>query len=312
MNSKQNPSILEANIFFFTLVILFILVGSYVQSTDFNAGILITEFILIFAPVIFYLGYKGYNINKILRLNKISFKQAILTPLIVISSYPVAIFINFIMIMILSYFGKIIPNPIPLPESSNDFIIGIFVVSLSAGICEEILFRGMLLSSYERLGKLHAILLTGILFGLMHLNIQNLLGPIFLGILFGYLTIKTNSIFIAIIAHSTNNFIAWGLSFLVNKLSSVLPNTNNTVIIENLSGLKAILTFIPSLIIIGIFAVIGALISILLIKLLPKSEDAEIKEFNYEISKKTFISFIPVFIVLIIYIFFTYNLLSKI
>jgi len=313
MSNKKNPSILEANIFFFIIVILFIFVGSYVQGVDFNAGILITEFILIFVPVLFYLSFKGYNVNKVLRLNKISFLQGIITPFIVLFAYPVAMFVNLIGVMILAYFGKVIPNPIPMAQSTNDFIIGIFVISFSAGICEEILFRGMLLSSYERLGKVKSIVITGILFGIMHLNVQNLIGPIFLGILFGYIVYKTNSIFIAIIAHSANNFIAWSISFLATKVLSIIPENPNTDILNNLSGIKAIIAFTPSLIAVGIFAIFGGGLAFLLIYLLPKTKEVEVEDNKIEEpSTVSILSYIPVVIVLFVYVFFTYRILATI
>src|SRR5690606_18879463 len=121
-------------------------------------GLLITEYIIILMPIVLYLKFNNYSINYVLRLNKINLKQILLTILIVLFFYPVAVFFNFIGITLLSRFIEIQPTPLPLPSNLKEYVLSFLIISLTPGICEETMFRGLIMSSYDRLGKKKAII----------------------------------------------------------------------------------------------------------------------------------------------------------
>lgn len=83
---------------------------------------------------------------------------------------------------------------------------------------EEVLFRGYLLSSFSaKTGIIRAVLLTSLLFALMHvgnygINILVLGQLFFLGVLFAFLTIRTGSLWAACGVHAAWSFTA-GLLF---------------------------------------------------------------------------------------------------
>lgn len=237
----KTPTILEANFFYLIVAFLLIFWGGIVQQWDLYKGLIITEYIIILLPTVFFiiirsLITRGNGLKKVLRLNPISLKQAILIPLITLLSYPIGVFLNYIGILIISNLGRIKESPLQAPESGTEFLIGLFVIAISAGICEEVMFRGLMMKAYERLGKKKAIIITAILFGVFHFNPQNLLGPIFLGLLFGILLIKTNSIFATMIAHATNNAIALTLQFGLNKLD-IIETEQSMEALEQLSNM---------------------------------------------------------------------------
>ena len=99
MRNKKSPSILEANVLYLIIALLLITLGASAQYKEVYTGLLITEYLIILAPALFYLKLSGYSLKSNLRLNKISFKQAILVMLIVVFSYPIALFFNFIEIL---------------------------------------------------------------------------------------------------------------------------------------------------------------------------------------------------------------------
>ena len=86
-----------------------------------------------------------------------------------------------------------------------------FIVQASS---EEILYRGYMLSSFTaKTGIIRAVLLTSVLFSLMHsdsygFNLLFLVELFFSGILFAFLTVRTNSIWAACGAHAAWNFMA--------------------------------------------------------------------------------------------------------
>lgn len=80
-----------------------------------------------------------------------------------------------------------------------------FVVAVTPAVCEELFFRGLILSGLRSFGKWPAILISSFLFGIAHSSIYRLLPTFLLGILFGYLVWRSGSIAASIIAHAINN-----------------------------------------------------------------------------------------------------------
>lgn len=88
-------------------------------------------------------------------------------------------------------------------------ILLLFHVAVVPGICEEVMFRGFILRAFERdMAPWAAIALTGILFGLYHLRMTQVLPLVVLGILITWLAWRTGSLQVVILVHFLNNGIA--------------------------------------------------------------------------------------------------------
>lgn len=268
----KKPKILEVNIFYLIIAILLLTIGSMAQSYELFSGLLITEYILILLPVIVYLKFKGYSIKQILRLNKVKFKDALLIVLITILMYPVGAFINSIMLIIISLFGELKPTPIPTPTSGSFYLLGLFIIAITPGICEEVMFRGLVMKGYSNKGYKKAIFISALLFGVFHFNIQNLLGPIFLGIVFGFIVYRTNSLIAAMIAHATNNAFAWSLTYIFGNLQ----NQAGSIESPNLAISETLQLVIASFTLLGISFFSGA-IALYLYRKLPNYREVEIE-----------------------------------
>jgi membrane protease YdiL (CAAX protease family) len=92
----------------------------------------------------------------------------------------------------------------------SDFGIwgGIIRVILIAPVVEEMIFRGVIFSGFRRnYSPFWAIFLSALLFALFHLNPWQL-GPTFLlGLLLGYVRLKTGSLLASIFTHALHNAI---------------------------------------------------------------------------------------------------------
>ncbi len=83
-----------------------------------------------------------------------------------------------------------------------------YALALSVGpaISEELAFRGVILQGLRsRLGVFSAVLVTSVLFGVIHIDILQGLGAIVIGLYLGYLTVRSGSIVPAMVAHGVNN-----------------------------------------------------------------------------------------------------------
>ncbi len=305
MNGDENENmkefkrnyILEVNFLYLLLGLLLFFLGSAVQNREIYSGLLITEYIIILIPSLLYMKSKKIPLKQSLRLNKISLKQIWYIILITIFSYPIAIFFNTLVITILSFFGELIPSSVPLPENMGLYFLSIFIIGLAPGICEEVMFRGAIMDAYSIMGKKKAIIYSAFLFGLFHLNLQNLLGPMFLGIIFGIIVYKTNSIYSSILAHILNNSIAMTIGYFGMKAQSEIGDIKAYEVPNQIQMLILLLT-------IGIFALVSSIILIRLIKKLPQGEIIVKDSIQYEDTK--FIYYLP--IVGIIFLFIIINI----
>jgi len=212
LENSGKISFFGANFLYMTIMILFVTIGYVAQNWDFHYGILITEFLLIALPTVIYVKVKGASLKTELRFNRLSLVDVLLVVVTFIAAYFVAVFINLLGEILISMLGNLIVPDIPFATDPAEYLVLLFVIAGSAGICEELLFRGFILRAYEKLGMWPNIIVTALLFSILHLNIQNILAPFFLGIVLGFVVYKTNSIFAGIIGHFINNAISvtWG------------------------------------------------------------------------------------------------------
>ena len=94
--------------------------------------------------------------------------------------------------------------------SALSFFIAVVIM---APLFEEILFRGFVFDQVERhFTPTAAVIVSGLMFGVYHLNIFQGVFASVLGIVLGLSLLWTNSIRIPIIIHLVNNAVAWMFS----------------------------------------------------------------------------------------------------
>lgn len=122
--------------------------------------------------------------------------------------------------------GKEILNPVIDVMSDSNIIATILYVGILAPIVEELIFRKLLLDRLKRFGDIPAILISGIAFGLFHMNLSQFIYATALGILYGYIAIRTNSVRYVIILHMANNLMATIIGIIaLNNLVLTLLST---------------------------------------------------------------------------------------
>jgi|GEM_PF-1388379 len=224
----------DGSLLFFALGLLFVGISLLISSSalPFELQILITQYLIIALPPIVYLKWKNINIRKALRIRKLSLRDGVYVVLITLLIYPIAVLLNTLVMLFLSLFGSLNIPQVPTPTDPRQYILYLFIIAISAGICEEIFFRGFLLRSFEGVSYKFAILFTAILFGIFHFNIYNLGATVLFGVVFGYLVLVTDSIWAGIIGHIFNNAFAVSLGFAVNRINEIGQEW-----IEDLDGL---------------------------------------------------------------------------
>ncbi len=89
----------------------------------------------------------------------------------------------------------------------------LFVFALTPAVCEEGLFRGFILSSLHRYTTSWAIIVSAVLFGLMHvltsnvLAVERFLPTTFMGLLLAWVALRTGSLWPGVLLHAQQNGI---------------------------------------------------------------------------------------------------------
>ncbi|MBI9099166.1 MAG: CPBP family intramembrane metalloprotease [Spirochaetaceae bacterium] len=91
----------------------------------------------------------------------------------------------------------------------DSLLLSLLLIVIIPAVCEEILFRGFILFGLKRHYSPHkSIFISSLLFGLVHLNPWQFLTAFLLGLIFGWIAVKTESIILPILGHTLNNLMA--------------------------------------------------------------------------------------------------------
>mgnify|MGYP001563057808 FL=1 len=92
------------------------------------------------------------------------------------------------------------------PTSMNELALGVLIAGLIGPLAEELFFRGFALRAWQSsMGSLRAAVATAALFAAAHLSPADFPALFLVGLGLGWLTLKTNRLWPAIVAHGTIN-----------------------------------------------------------------------------------------------------------
>lgn len=259
MGKETTLRVFDANLVYLIGSLLFFTIGFAVQQRELYTGLVITQLAVVLLPPFLYLELRKMNVRQVLRLNRITLRQGVLAALITIFMYPAAVSANLIMLNVLTRIGTIDIPQIPMADSPMQYLRLMLIISVLAGVCEEVFFRGFILRGYEKMGPRKAVIISALLFGIFHYNIYNLFGAIMLGLVFGLLVMVTDSLYAGIIGHMVNNGFAVSLGYGFNLMVDLLPA-------EEMEMAEAALgdSLLASLMFFGVLALMGTGISIYL------------------------------------------------
>jgi membrane protease YdiL (CAAX protease family) len=115
-------------------------------------------------------------------------------------------------------------------DSPLELLTVILVVAIVPSVIEELLFRGLIQKVFERLmSPIVSAVLAGTIFGLYHLNFFEIVPLVCLGVFFGLLRYRSQSLLLPIAAHFFNNLMAVLASFYGLQDENLLAATQSSV-----------------------------------------------------------------------------------
>lgn len=188
-----------------------------VEHPDFTSSSLYSmlgNFFIVFFSMLFLLivarSILKINLTDMLRPQKQHAKDAV-------SWFPVTMTLNMLVSIIISIFTAMMSTVgVTVPSSDLSIhqpstltvVVQIAYVIILGPVCEEILYRGIILTLLKPYGKGMAIFVSAIIFGVMHGNIPQAASAFASALVFGAIAVKCNSIVPTIIIHILNNTFA--------------------------------------------------------------------------------------------------------
>ena len=243
------PTVSDGVILYAVGLVLLIYVGSYIQLKFKMTGIVLTQVMIISLPILFAFYIKS-DFKKVFSLKLPKFKHLLGSAILWIGCYLLV----FILTNIIMYY---FPQNQEIVEGLNDalfikdnLLLNLLIVAVMPAICEEMFFRGFILTSFKNNQKSYkgAIIFSGILFGIMHMDFIRIIPTSILGISFAYAVCKSNSIGVGMFMHFLNN----GFAVIVTHMSSKLVQNVNSSELTYLSISQISVIFIISLMFISL------------------------------------------------------------
>ena len=177
-------------------------------NTNFTAFLFVQLLLpaAVFGGVFFYVRKRGSCTQK----SAWSWRKPRLSDMLIAGGLGVAVcfssgFLNELFSWLMNAIG--IENGLDLPESRNLFelVLFMFVLCVLPAFSEEMVFRGALTSFLTSCKTWATCMISGALFALMHMNLSQMLNAFLVGMLLTLMTLRSGSIFPAMLLHFVNN-----------------------------------------------------------------------------------------------------------
>jgi len=140
-----------------------------------------------------------------------------------------------------------ITSLIPMPESikieaikaaSQTGVLTFIYMVIAAPILEELIFRGIILDGLlKKYSPIMSILISSVLFGIVHLSPWSFVTGLIMGIFMGWVYYKSKSILATVIIHASANFSGYLLRFFIDSstidksYAEMLGGTTNLILV---------------------------------------------------------------------------------
>ncbi len=168
---------------------------------------------------------------------------------------PVYLLLTAVMTLPLIWVVDALTTPLHLPDWAGQAFevlqtgwVGIFCMTLLGPVMEELIFRGgitkALLAEYE---PTKAILISGIIFGVFHLNPAQAVPAALTGIILAWMYYRTASLVPCILVHILNNSVAVYLNLRYPEVKTMHEWVGNNATYLILTGIAAVIVLVTVL-----------------------------------------------------------------
>ncbi len=115
------------------------------------------------------------------------------------------------------------------PQGILGITLSVIATAIVPALVEEFACRGLVLGALRKYGDGFAVMVSSILFGLIHGNFQQIPFAFMVGLILGFVTVKCNSIWPAVFIHFYNNLSSVIFDYVFADMSVMLQNVIYTI-----------------------------------------------------------------------------------
>lgn len=223
MKGKQIPGIGDIVLLLSTLLIILMLIGS-IAILKYRAYGLVIQQLLILGVTVFYCWYIKTDFKKVFHLKLPRISDLLIATFLWVGTYIVMMTLTVLLSAVFPESAKSAGQELlDIWENAPIWLV-IISSALFPAICEETAFRGVLFGTLQNKCRiLVAVLITGAVFGLYHMNLIKFFVVGFFGCILAYAVYKTGSIAVSMWMHFLNNLFSVLLTFYEDQMASVFP-----------------------------------------------------------------------------------------
>jgi membrane protease YdiL (CAAX protease family) len=166
----------------------------------------------------------------------------------------------------------------------GSLLTALLVAAVAPAVCEELFFRGLLMTSLEPYGAGFAITVSGVLFAMMHIEIAALPVHLILGLTLSFVAYASRNIFIPMLIHFSYNATLICLQYYMNSLGLAEQSSASSMLLTPALAIQIILQTLIY------FAIFASLLRTLIIRTAPKKAEADTIELT-EIDETASVTF---------------------
>ena len=166
---------------------------------------------VVLIPALAAVFYSGDKLSVLIPFHKIHISSALLIVVYVLTLFPLVAFVNSVsMLFVENTVSALSDDVLAMP-----MWVMILSIGLLGPFIEEVVFRGIILQSYQRTGRIiGSIVLSSVLFGMMHMNFNQFAYGAVMGVMLALLVEATGTVLASFIAHAVFNTIEVVMMFL--------------------------------------------------------------------------------------------------
>lgn len=195
-------------------------------------SIVFSQFVLFLPVLIFILLHRKRFISN-LRFKMLKLSTIALLGVLTFTLTPVLAFINSVSLL---FSDNVINETVSGITSGNTVLVSVLAVALLPAVCEEVAYRGVFYSEYSKISPKKAILLSGLMFGMLHMNLNQFVYAAVMGMVFALIVEATDSILSTMIVHLLSNASSVMAMYAVSSDESVAVNEAESQTISEMFG----------------------------------------------------------------------------
>lgn len=228
---KVETAMKQAGLFFFILLLIELPVSFAIGivQDQFDAqyatliSVLMTQGYLLLAALL-YIKVTHRKFGTDLQVKRYKISSFFLSLLLLMVASPMASWLN----VLSQLFAKNETSGAIYDITQNvPMWLAVLIIGCLPGFVEETIYRGILFSAFRKRSVLTGVIISGLSFGLMHMNFNQILYAIYLGIVFALLVEATGSLVSTMILHMLFNALNTSYLYLLPKIYEILGSVSS-------------------------------------------------------------------------------------